>query len=629
MKPVKYLLLITLVLLQYATKAQDLAKSELRRYTQLYKTTVASPKEDDYDVKYVRFDLHPYDTVGQRVSTTCRVTATTMNDYVFEFIYPIDSLFINNVRLNVQTDSDVCTVHLPQPISQNTDFIVKAYYKYLNLWYTNNGGRYTFSQPYGAMYWWPCKQSLTDKIDSVDMNVYVPDTLSVSGNGLLKSKQDFGNGVTCYEWKETYPIDYYLVSFAAAKFNYSSYYTHFSGTNDSILISNYIENYLNWGDYQKQFADSLGLMVDYFSTLFGRYPFWKEKYGCSDIFDGSGTSMENQTMTTMGYYGLTVYPHELTHQWFGDNVTCGSWRDTWLNEGFASYGEYLYAMHFYGMTNANSKMNIYQAGAKQYIFSTYLSDTVDVFNAYYTSNVIYDKGACIVHMLRHWVNDDNKFFHILQDYQKQFGGKAATTADLQAVFSKDLNQDMSGFFNQWVYGKGYPEYTPTWNQISNVLFLKIKQRGIGKGGTPLYTMPIDIRLYSTEGDTTVRVFNTDSIQIFQILCDRKVDSIAFDPDSWILCNKYAPSKDTTINTLPADIQVYPNPVNGVFYLKYKQLTDPLIILYDIAGRKVAQQKIQLLTGIETIDIHQLPKGIYFYKVFDKGEQKVSGKILKE
>src|SRR5690606_31274732 len=128
--------------------------------------------------------------------------------------------------------------------------------------------------------WWPCKQSLTDKIDSVRMFVMVPDSLNVASNGILQSKT-WVTGRNHFLWETAYPIDYYLIAVAVGPYKDYSYYMHYTdGSGDSMLIQNYVfdsSSYMT--PLNKSFFDTTGQIVDHFSNIFGKYPFKKEKYG--------------------------------------------------------------------------------------------------------------------------------------------------------------------------------------------------------------------------------------------------------------------------------------------------------------------------------------------------------------
>ena len=339
-----------------------------------HRSTVADLAEDAYDVKYIKFNLNVSNTstaISGDVLTYAKVTAASMSSYVFELdtAYTIDSAKINGVLHTVGGSDSIRSIALGTPLTSGSMFTAQIFYHgsvassgpftlggVFNITDPHWGVRtlFTISEAYHANRWWPCKQSLRDKIDSVDMWVTVPDPLKVGSNGLLQHVTHVDATHSRYEWKERYPINYYLISIAVGPYTDYSYYMHFTGSSDSMLIQNYIYDIPSCLPTYKDVLDSTGLMIDYFSGLFGLYPFVKEKYGHCMVYWGGAE--ENQTMTTIGSGALNaeIVAHELGHQWFGDNVTCSTWRDIVMNEGFASYASYLYYEHFYGREYANS-----------------------------------------------------------------------------------------------------------------------------------------------------------------------------------------------------------------------------------------------------------------------------------
>ncbi|MBC7554052.1 MAG: hypothetical protein H7257_08735, partial [Taibaiella sp.] len=327
------------------------------------KTTLADPAEDNYDVKYLRFDIKVSDTsvyVSGNVATTAQVVAATMGSYVFELdtSYTIDSAKINGSLVAVTTTSTTRTLTLSTALTTGAMFTAQVYYHGLPPGGTGgffNGIThsvsaagthmvFTVSDPYVAKNWWPCKQSVTDKIDSMDMLVTVPAGRADGSNGVLIGVDSTSTaGQWTYHWKTNYKIDYYLISIAVAKYGQYKSYAHFTGSTDSVLIHNFFLDTATFNPAYKAGFDSLGQFIDYFSSLFGRYPFWREKYGvCYTSLPGG---MEHQTMTTIGVPNTYVIAHELAHQWFGDNVTYKTWGDVWLSEGFATFAEQLFLGH--------------------------------------------------------------------------------------------------------------------------------------------------------------------------------------------------------------------------------------------------------------------------------------------
>jgi aminopeptidase N len=246
---------------------------------------------------------------------------------------------------------------------------------------------YTVSDPYATKDWWPAKQALQDKIDSVDMWVTVPDYCKVGSNGLLRSTTTAGPGLLQYKWKTNYPIDYYLISVAIADYAEQASYMHFSNSNDSMLLQNFFYDSTNFSNLFGANFDSAALMIDYFSNLFGRFPFWQEKYG--HCFTTLGGGMEHQTMTTIGVTDTRTIAHELCHEWFGDNVTYNQWEDVWLSEGFATYAEQLFIEHWWGTAAMKNYRTLQynnvmgQAGGRVIV-----DDSTDI-NALFSPRLVY------------------------------------------------------------------------------------------------------------------------------------------------------------------------------------------------------------------------------------------------
>lgn len=620
----------------------DAAINECSRYKKEYigalaKTTVLLPEEDNYDVQYVKFDLILSNTTAYiqgNVTTTAKVVSDKLDTYIFELsdTMLVDSVKIDGTLRTYTFTAGIGKVPLALPISKETTFTAQVYYRGyprnvadINFPGFHNAENITFSsvEPYYAHTWWPCKQSLTDKIDSVDMWATVPDSVKVGSNGTLAAVTAVGPGYHRYEWKERYPIDYYLISVAAGVYDEYAYQMHFSGSADSMLILNYGPATLLM--QAKPMLDTTGLLVDYYSTLFGRYAFWKEKYGHS--YTPSLVNMEHQTMTSTHLNRLTVIAHELTHQWFGDNVTCGSWKDIWLNEGFATYGQYLCYEHFNGIDSARQYMNTVHADVLSQTWGTVFCYDTTVSSRIFDGRLSYDKGCAVVHMLR-YICGDEQFLNVLRTYQQQYAGKTAITEDLTHIAETALGQSLYAFFHQWIYCDGYPIYDTRWNQVSDAVYVHIDQTTSFPSSIAVFEMPVEVKLYSAQGDTIVKVYNNQPSQTFKLIINKIIDSISIDPNQWLLCKKGRPVKDISLISLQPEAKVFPNPVSQYVYITYKDAEDAYVVLYDLSGRKVLGHKLTAPSGTEPVDISLLPKTLYVYKVIDNGVVIAEGKVTK-
>ncbi len=597
------------------------------------KTTLASPAEDNYDIKYLNFHLNLTDTsvyVDGNVATTAQVVVSSMSDYVFELdtTLTIDSAFINGELLPVSHSGIVQTIHLPTPLSTGNIFTAEIYYHgmppgggggFFNgiTHATTSGGShvvFTISDPYVALNWWPCKQSVLDKIDSVDMYIKVPAGVVDGSNGVLVNVDSTTTpGFWEYHWKTNYNIAYYLISIAVAKYGQYQSYCHLTPGSDSVLIHNFFLDTATFNPLYKANFDSLDQMLNFFSSLYGKYPFWKEKYGvCYTTLPGG---MEHQTMTTIGVPNTSTIAHELAHQWFGDNVTYKTWGDMWLSEGFATYSEPLFLEHFWGAAAAKAKRAAHQSATMSNPCGMlYVNDTTNS-DSLFNGTTVYAKGSAIVRMLQYAAPSDSVFFTMLRDYQNTYKLGNASTADLKAIAESYYGHSLDTFFNQWIYGRGFPRYKTRWNQIGNTVYVKLIQMPSCPSYTPHFSTYIELQLKSGTADTFVKIYNNADSQVFSFTWDRSMTGITLNPNYWTLCTTFGTVvKDNTlaVNSQPlVKYNIYPNPTENNWTIELNT-PEKTLQLFDIKGSL-------LWEGISTkspttIPATKLPPGTYLLLV---------------
>ncbi len=461
--------------------------------------------------------------------------------------YSITSLKVDNVNA---TASAVGTygrqITLPHAYNAGDTFTVFIAYTgtaqsvgFGSIEFTTLGGQsavFSLSEPYYAATWWPTKDGdyaqsgdNSDKF-TMELAVTAPNTLTTCSNGLLQGVDALSGNRSKYRWKTDYPIAPYLVSFGTAKYNtWTKTYNYGSGT---MPVMFYLSPSSDSPSYRAAWEKCINMM-DVYRTVYGLYPFVNEKYGLYEFTFGGG--MEHQTMTGQQGNSEGLTSHELGHQWWGDNVTCKTWNDIWLNEGFATYSTCLWEERKTGSINSSaykSAMNSNRPGTVS--GSVYCYDVSSINNIFSSDNS-YSKGAWVQHMLRH-VMGDTDFFNGLAAYRAAFEGSAATTDDYAAIMSSVEGKDLTYFFQEWVYGTGAPKYQYAYQNVTingqAYVRLYLKQSQVASYG--IYTMPIDVRINHSGGPTNAVISNDSKTEHFLIPVGASATSINIDPDVWIL-----------------------------------------------------------------------------------------------
>jgi len=454
--------------------------------------------------------------------------------------------------------------------------------------WTNHAGTpllATLSEPEGARDWWPCKDVPDEKF-TADIYYRVPAAYSAPGPGLLQSVTNHGDGTKTWHWFESYPINSYLIAMTVTNYqHYTDWYVSSAG--DSLPIENYVypENYTN----SVEDLSITPLTIAIMDSLFGEYPFVDEKYGHM-VFHWAG-AMEHQTCTSMGnlvlgggHYYDRIVMHELAHQWFGNCVTLQDWENVWLNEGFASYCEAIWFEYTGGQAGLTNWMTITTSDFVGPVYN----------NPVLFGNVVYRKGAWVLHMLR-WLLGDETFFGALRYYYGQHLYGNAHTTELEADLEAYTGQDLTAFFQQWVYGQNKPIYQWAWRARSGVggwwLDLQIRQVQTNAG---LFTLPLPLRVTTPTGYVDLRV-DSDAwfTQTSLLIGSQQPQDVSFDPENWVLeSNSELPFDPTATDTAPAHATgisgCYPNPFNPATRIDFTLAApgEARLELFDAAGRRV-------------------------------------------
>jgi len=493
---------------------------------------------------------------------------------------------------------------------------------------THNGDPiiWTLSEPYGAKAWWPCKQDLIDKIDSIDVFITTPEFnptneeyIAVS-NGVEQSQIVNGTNKTTH-FKHQFPIPAYLIALAIT--NYEVYTDVVPNNGAPFDIVNYVfpEDLTTAQNATPVTVDIMNLFIN----LFEDYPFASEKYGHAQF--GWGGGMEHTTVSFMGGFSRNLIAHELAHQWFGNKVTCGSWKDIWLNEGFATYLSGLVIEDFDGNAAFTSwKQNRINSITSQSGGAVYLTDqdTTSV-SRIFDGRLSYNKGAMVLHMLRKKIGDID-FYQGLQNYlqDSDLAFDYAKTQDLISIMEFTSSQDLSEFFDDWLYNQGYPSYSITWNQFSPTQIEFQLAQTQSHPSVSFFEAPVPIRIHGTMGEVLdVVLDHTSNNQVFVRTVNFSVGSVEFDPEKDLISKNNSVSLG--LHDAEADsIHMYPNPTQ-----RYININKPdTISINSIKVFSIFGTLIKEYPYTERLDISALSSGMYIISL-QAGEQKFHKSLLKQ
>ncbi|RXJ52622.1 M1 family aminopeptidase [Gelidibacter gilvus] len=582
----------------------------------------------NYDVKYHRLELEVDPAVAYingQVTTYFEATSN-LNQIVFDLTTNMTVSQVSqrgNPLLFSQNSTDEVVITLSQEqhigvldsltITYSGNPVSSGFGSFEVNTHAGKPVLWTLSEPYGAKGWWPCKQDLIDKIDSIDVYITSPlanadgDAYVAVSNGLEQSQVIHANSKTTH-FRHNYPIPAYLVAIAVT--NYAVYSDTVSNSGNPFEIINYVYPE-QLAVVQAQTPVTLDIM-NLYSTLFGEYPYADEKYGHAQF--GWGGGMEHTTVSFMGSFGRNLIAHELGHQWFGNKVTCGSWKDVWLNEGFATYMSGLVVENLDGaIPFKNWKQQMVTSVTNAPAGAVYLTDadTLSV-NRIFNQRLSYNKGAMVLHMLRKKLGDTD-FFQGLRNYlnHPDHAYGYAKSEDFIRIMESTIGEDLSEFFGDWLYGEGYPSFNLEWAQASPTEIEFNLEQIQSHASVSFFEVQLPIRLVGTAGETLDLILDqTVDLESFTHPVNFTVAEVLINPEFDII------SKNNTVvlstDERPRDMEIvfYPNPVSETLHIKKPELlTVDRIRIYNTLG-----QLIYTSVWNPSIDVSMLSTGLFFVEL---------------
>jgi aminopeptidase N len=571
-----------------AAKDFDPENFDLGRWESRRLETLANwpPMEDDPPADVLHYDL---DLRFGLADTTIRGTATLTARWgsATDGILRLDlkGLSVDAVRgaggapLAFTQDADgIAITFVPPPERSDTVTVAVDYGGHPSAsFYNYTDAAFTFTEPEGSRYWFPCRDVPWDKA-TLTLHGRVPSGKVLVSNGVLDSVTVAGAEAT-YHWRETHPAATYLIAAAI------SGYTQVTVPSAVTALGWYVYP----GDVAVASASfqNLADMVAYYDSTLVPYPF--DKYVMYEA--GFGGGMEHQSATLLGSFIFTggqryewIVAHELAHQWFGDLVTTGGWSHIWLNEGAATFYEAVWQGHFYGPAAFAGRM----LSAQTLVFQAEAQGgdhpVVDPSPQNLFDRLEYFKGAWVLHMLRETLGK-TAFDVAIVEYLTAYSFGNATTADLQEVMERHYGSSLQWFFDQWLYGMGHPKvaYMPSFTPEGDGWAVEIDAHQIQTSGT-LFRYPLEIRINTAAGDTLVTGWMEGANSLLSFTVPAEPHSVELDPANKVLDENYERPLAVPGVSRPAGFAAWPNPFADRLHIA--AAADTRVEIFDVRGRRV-------------------------------------------
>lgn len=658
-EPKKLRTLFTLLLLGLTALSSAQEKYQFSEHPSAKKAHLFSPQgENPIDV--LHYDLNlvvepSSNTILGEAHLTIRMLQSNAASFYLDLVdLSVDSVLFNALKINFQRKNQQIIISEKSPL----DTVVVAVFYHGHPGNDGFGGFFFGSRtiwtvgeglntdpPSMFRYWVPSHDVPSDKA-TLDMKVTVPQPLLVVSNGrLVSTTANSENGTITYDWQETHPIATYLIAISIDQYSeFTENYVSVSGDTIPLQFYVYPENLQraqeDWKDTAK--------MIAFFESTFVPFPF--DKYGMVEV--PMRGAMEHQSMTSYSSGLITgdhrydyIVAHELAHQWWGDLVTLADWRNIWLNEGFATYCE---ALYFESMGGDSARQQYMENLQTIYFEEAARLGNFPIYDPKYLwGGTVYQKGAWILNMLR-WNVGDSLFFQSLKTYANRFAYSNASTDDLKNTFEDVSGQDLDWFFDQWVYGQGFPELNVGWEMAriaAHEYKIDVNIRQKQNSAKPFY-LPMEIEIQTASGNVLDTVVVKDRENDFQITVNDLPRKLIIDPNGWLLKKHNIVSRPLPPGFKPDEFnlaQNYPNPFTPgsagnatkiIFQIgtKYSPFWVSLEI-YNVLGQKVRTlANKRMASGLYSFSWDgkddsgkSLPSGIYLCRL--KSENKLMTKKI--
>ena len=611
----------------------------------------ASAASDNFDVKYYRCEWTVDPAVryiNGKVTVYFKPTIA-LTTIILDMQSPLiaDSIKRNNTALTFSQPSNTLVINFPVSINTNVLDSVSIWYKgipantgfgsFIQDVHAGIPVLWTLSESYGSRDWWPCKNGINDKADSIDVFITAPAIYKAASNGILQSETAVPGSKIRTHWKHRYPISSYLVCMAVTNYAVFNNSIQLGNVNLPMVTYCYPESLALFQNNTSKVLESMQL----FHNNFGPYPFINEKYG--HVQFGWGGGMEHQTSTFIVTPDESLMAHELAHQWFGNKITCNSWEDIWLNEGFATYLAAFNMETKYPASALANRKAVINNITSQPGGTVKIMDTTNL-NTIFNYRLSYNKSSYLLYMLRFIMGDD-VFLRALRRYLADpalaYGN--ASTADFKRNIEAESGKNLTYFFDQWYTGQGYPSYQVKWNVLdSNCVNIKLSQT-TSHPSVSFFKLPVALKFKNATQEKTVVLDNNFNGETFLKSIGFIADTVLLDPDAWLVTKNNSTEKTAAVNDgsckpppppVPTNtgegiVDIFPNPASDPFTINLHDFKADRaqILIYNKLGQILYSKNVVLINGIAQVKIPSgnWARGIYIVEV--KAADKIVRKLV--
>ncbi|GHH26452.1 M1 family metallopeptidase [Streptomyces rubradiris] len=414
-----------------------------------------------YDARHYDLDVAYAPGTGRldgRTTLTARATHTLSSFDLDLQKLEITRVEVNGRRARFTRDGDEVTVTPRRALPKGRDFTVSVTYGGIPEplggpivfgseygWMKTPDGVFVACQPNAASTWFPSSDHPADKA-TYDIRIKAPEGLTAVSNGRLVSTYDKG-GSTYTHWRESKPMATYLATATIGKFDVRTGRTP-GGIPVYVAIDPALKSAVDVDVYGVTSA-----VTDYWSQVFGPYPF-EETGAIVDDMPRAGFSLEVQSKPAYSAVrNETTIVHELAHQWFGDSVSVARWNDIWLNEGFATYAQWLWDEH-QGTRSAHDAFRAgYDSRPADSAFWQVRPGAPERDTMF--ASAVYQRGAMTLQMLRERIGDP-AFFRLLPTWTRLHRYGNASTADFVRLAERVSGRQLDDLFDTWLFTAGKP-----------------------------------------------------------------------------------------------------------------------------------------------------------------------------